>query len=94
MDELISKYADILRNAKVGDYTYEGILSSFAREIQASQSNAEADIFKPYGPGTNTGHGNVWPRPDGRKARCGGAGMCRECAKDARQTGLIGRDSS
>lgn len=35
------------------------------------------------GPGTNTGHGHVWERPDGSKARCGGPKMCEECAKDA-----------
>lgn len=32
--------------------------------------------------GTNTGHGHVWKRPDGVKARCGGPGICRECARD------------
>ena len=29
-----------------------------------------------------TGHGHVYPRIDGTKARCGGPSMCRECAKD------------
>lgn len=32
--------------------------------------------------GTNNGHGHVWARPDGVKARCGGPGLCRECAAD------------
>lgn len=36
----------------------------------------------PYMPGTNTGHGHVWERPDGVKARCGGPGMCTQCAFD------------
>ena len=36
----------------------------------------------PYSPGTNTGHGHVWKRPDGVRARCGGPGMCRSCAGD------------
>lgn len=31
----------------------------------------------------NKGHGHVFPRPDGMKARCGGPGMCKECAADA-----------
>jgi hypothetical protein len=35
------------------------------------------------GPGTNTGHGHVWPRPDGVRARCGGPAMCQRCAIDA-----------
>lgn len=30
----------------------------------------------------NTGHGHVWTRPDGVKARCGGPSMCRECQRD------------
>jgi len=30
----------------------------------------------------NTGHGHVYPRPDGVKARCGGAGICQQCAAD------------
>lgn len=43
-------------------------------------TNEEA---KPWGPGTNTGHGHVWPRPDGMRARCGGARMCQKCRDDA-----------
>lgn len=31
----------------------------------------------------NTGHGHVYPRPDGVKARCGGPAMCAPCALDA-----------
>jgi len=34
------------------------------------------------GPGTNNGHGHVWERPDGMKARCGGPGFCSQCAAD------------
>lgn len=29
---------------------------------------------------TNTGHGHVRPRADGVRARCGGPGICSECA--------------
>lgn len=32
--------------------------------------------------GTNTGHGHVWERPDGMKARCGGVGLCKICQAD------------
>lgn len=35
------------------------------------------------GPGTNTGHGHVWRRPDGVRARCGGPGACGQCSRDA-----------
>lgn len=31
----------------------------------------------------NVGHGHVYPRPDGVRARCGGPSICSECAKDA-----------
>jgi len=34
-------------------------------------------------PGTNTGHGHVWKRPDGKVYRCGGPRMCKKCAADA-----------
>lgn len=30
----------------------------------------------------NVGHGHVFPRPDGVRARCGGPKMCKECAAD------------
>lgn len=30
----------------------------------------------------NVGHGHVFPRPDGVRARCGGPALCRECARD------------
>jgi hypothetical protein len=34
----------------------------------------------------NEGHGHVFPRPDGIRARCGGPGICGVCAADlARQ---------
>ena len=34
----------------------------------------------PIGP--NSGHGHVWKRPDGRKMRCGGPGLCAACSVD------------
>lgn len=36
----------------------------------------------PGGPGTNTGHGHVWERPDGVRMRCGGPGVCDKCSRD------------
>ncbi|MEV1265318.1 hypothetical protein ABZQ17_16195 [Pseudomonas aeruginosa] len=33
--------------------------------------------------GANVGHGHVFPRADGVKMRCGGPGLCSECAADA-----------
>lgn len=40
-----------------------------------------------WGPGTDTGHGHVWPRPDGARMRCGGPGLCRACTADAATLG-------
>jgi hypothetical protein len=34
------------------------------------------------GPGTNTGHGHVWRRPDKNTNRCGGIRMCTRCQQD------------
>lgn len=31
---------------------------------------------------SNVGHGHVFPRPDGVKARCGGPALCAECKQD------------
>lgn len=30
----------------------------------------------------NTGHGHVYPRPDGQRTRCGGPGRCPACTAD------------
>lgn len=38
--------------------------------------------YTPNIPGTNSGHGYVWARPDGAKARCGGAILCGQCKAD------------
>lgn len=32
---------------------------------------------------SDTGHGHVYPRKDGLRARCGGPALCPQCAKDA-----------
>jgi len=43
----------------------------------------------------NVGHGHVFPRPDGMKARCGGPSLCSQCARDyaryAREKDACGR---
>lgn len=39
-------------------------------------------VLPTHGPGSNTGHGHVWTRPDGVKFRCGGVGFCTSCMKD------------
>ena len=32
--------------------------------------------------GLNVGHGHIFPRPDGHRAKCGGSAICPECKKD------------
>ncbi len=39
---------------------------------------------------TELGHGHVRPRPDGRKARCGGPALCAKCAQEAMLAGFHG----
>jgi len=39
-----------------------------------------SDAHLPSNP--NTGHGHVFPRPYGVRARCGGPGLCAECSLD------------
>lgn len=36
----------------------------------------------------NEGHGHVFPRPDGVRARCGGPGLCKVCSADAAKKAL------
>ena len=40
-------------------------------------------VVAPDDPSRNVGHGLVWPRPDGHRARCGGPLICRACMSDA-----------
>lgn len=42
-------------------------------------------------PNPNAGHGHVFPRPDGVKARCGGPGLCAECSGDLAHSQKIGK---
>lgn len=47
------------------------------------------EVIRTAGPGTNSGHGHVWPRPDGTRMRCGGPGLCQKCTDDQIRWGLI-----
>lgn len=50
----------------------------WSSEVQPANAHARSSL-----PGTNSGHGHAWPRPDGIKARCGGVGLCKICSADA-----------
>lgn len=47
----------------------------------------DAKELPPNIPGTNSGHGHVWKRPDGLVGRCGGPAFCRECKTDQKLVG-------
>lgn len=53
----------------------EAIADGPAQSIAVSRSEPE----NTHG---NRGHGHVFRRPDGAKARCGGPGICAECSRD------------
>lgn len=57
---------------------------TIADEDRIDAANEVAGIpTRPRGPGTNSGHGHVWQRPDGIKARCGGPALgCPICQMD------------
>jgi hypothetical protein len=42
-------------------------------------------VPRPDDAARNVGHGHVHPRPDGRRARCGGPGLCGSCSAEATQ---------
>ena len=53
-----------------------------AEGIRENERRIEGILFSHFGfeePTANTGHGHVWSRPDGLKARCGGEGLCKVC---------------
>lgn len=48
-------------------------------------ANAKSQLVTPNAlKSPNSGHGHVYPRPDGVKARCGGPGVCAYCSIDAK----------
>lgn len=55
-----------------------GGLRKLVRRLSGAQQAEES----PNRYGTSSGHGHVWPRPDGLKARCGGPNLCATCKRD------------
>jgi hypothetical protein len=65
-----------------------GLRNEFAAGWYAALKTAAQCQSKTSGEvGTNTGHGHVWDRPDGVRARCGGPMTCKQCAIDAARKG-------
>ena len=52
-------------------------------ECLAMLARVDKALAEPGGSLKNTGHGHVFPRTDGVKARCGGPGVCKQCSIDA-----------
>ena len=77
---LAEKYAYELRiggtSQQHGPKEARAALSAHLSELSMGEQ------AKPNHYGTNSGHGHVWARPDGAKARCGGPKMCPQCARD------------
>lgn len=55
---------------------------SVARAALAEAEAAPRDSERWSTSNANSGHGHVHPRPDGRKARCGGPAFCAVCELD------------
>ena len=45
MDELIKEFAKKIKEANVGDYTYEGILAEFARRVIIEQTSSDKIVI-------------------------------------------------
>lgn len=64
--------------------TVEDVINSVRNQYDARVETDDERIKKVMPMyGTNIGHGHVWSRPDGSRARCGGPGMCDACSRDA-----------
>lgn len=80
--------AEVLRGAAsqieiLGRVSYVDHLRSIAAYLDA-RALEQREAVTVYGPGSNTGHGHVWKRPDGVTARCGGPVLCLSCRADAK----------
>lgn len=76
--------------------TFDGITLSNAGGLgwDILTRQVDAAIAAQHGnkTGTNSGHGHVWERPDGLKAKCDGPGFCAQCSRDqAAQQGEGGK---
>src|ERR1041384_3405298 len=93
MTDPIMTLVKILRS-ELDEATYDRIMAALARHITEDTPVATKAPYEPVdigrGPGTDTGHGHVWRRPDGLRARgCGyGEGRCQQCADDNRKFGV------
>lgn len=67
-------------NAHTSAHEWLGKHRAYAQVLEMVNGRAAATKLDAHS--QNTGHGHVFPRPDGVRARCGGPGLCSECARD------------
>lgn len=83
LDYLMRRLSGAAIRYYVGELGDTGSLDDFRTAIDTRRNHA-GNAQQPAS--TNTGHGHVFSRPDGVRARCGGPGICAECSRDARST--------
>lgn len=74
-----------LLHREVGAHRWIEIMTELKRvseTVEAALSETAGAVPEYSRIATNTGHGHVWERPDGFRARCGGVGLCGECKAD------------
>lgn len=59
------------------------VVCELGKPWRRHEAPQDSNLNKPGAPNANSGHGHVYPRPDGMRARCGGPRMCKRCALDA-----------
>lgn len=76
---LVDTISEIKDKVREHDQNLEGLnraKDAYSRLIAGTFDNG------PRNANPNSGHGHVFPRPDGVMARCGGPGICIECVLD------------
>lgn len=67
---------------------YRWLRAEGYRDVDTDQWSGEGEAMDAFvdasmaGPGKNEGHGHVFTRSDGVRARCGGPGLCKVCSAD------------
>ncbi|MHA5542622.1 hypothetical protein ACVSLQ_05755, partial [Pseudomonas aeruginosa] len=78
MSKELNKALDLLREIRPS--IPKDVLELWCKDRDAFLASHKAPVEQA---GANVGHGHVFPRADGVKMRCGGPGLCSECAADA-----------
>jgi len=83
-ERLEEKFGISLEREEINAWTDLGDVKNSVVNQYLPRRETDAEKIKKNMPmyGTNVGHGHVWARPDGSKARCGGPSICQACARD------------